>query len=105
MAKTETTSFEKMGDGWMGHVVNASGQRSSYTTPVGRKSGGRSVQPSGTAAKRGSSMIHEANGPACTIKATLYKANAAEAGLQTRNVKLMKSATGSRDFRSSSSSY
>jgi hypothetical protein len=97
MAKSKTgsttTTFEKMGDDFGAHVMNLSGAPSPYTQKTATRPG-KKVQPSGKASTRGSSMINEANGPACTIKATLYAANAAAAGEQTRNVRILPSAIG-----------
>jgi hypothetical protein len=102
MAKnTETTTFPKIGDNVPVHVLNMS-RGSRYTTSVARKTGGRGSSPTGTTGHRSSSLIHEANGPRCCIKETLYAANAASAGEQTRNVRLMKPAVGCADFRSRS---
>lgn len=99
MAKSKiTTTFEKMGDN-MAHVMNLSGVPSPYTMSQPKKGGGVRVQNSGTNAIKGRTMIHEANGPACKIKATLYEKNAAEAGLQTRNIRILPSAMGDRDFQ------
>lgn len=98
MAKSNTTtSFEKMGDSIVSHVLNLSGQRSSYTMSVPKKSGGKSVQTSGKA-NRSATMIHEANGPKCHVVATLYKANAVQANDVTRGIRLLKPAKGDRDF-------
>lgn len=103
MAKSNTTTtFEKMGDNFGAHVMNLSGAPSPYTTSVGKKGGGKSVQTSGKNAIKGRTMIKGANGPACHIKATLYAPNAASAGEQTRNIRILPSAVGSRDFSPSS---
>jgi hypothetical protein len=99
MAKSNTTTeFPKMGDSIPKSVCNLSGQSSRYTTLVkkGGSSGGSA--PSKTANHRSSVMIHEANGPKFTPVATLYKANAADAGKQLRNVKMMKSTISRGDF-------
>jgi hypothetical protein len=86
-----------MGDNIGKNVLNMSrGSRNTITVAKGTQ--GRGKSPTGTTGHRSSTMIHEANGPACTIKATLYKQNAAEAGLQQRNVRTMPSAIGNRDF-------
>lgn len=101
MAKTKgttTTTFEKVGDSIPSHVLNLSGAPSPYTMSTPVKRGGKSVQPSGTKANRGRTMIKEANGPACTIVATLYKKNAVEANDLTRGIRVLPSAVGDRDF-------
>jgi hypothetical protein len=103
MAKTgsTTTTFEKMGDNIGASVMNMS-RGSRYTMSVAKKTEGRGSSPTGTTGKRSSTVIHEANGPKCHIDQTLYKANAADAGAQGRNVKIMKAAVGDTDFRSRS---
>lgn len=102
MATTATTTtFEKMGDNIGKSVLNMS-RGSRYTMSIDKKTEGRGSSPTGTTGKRSSTVIHEANGPKCHIDQTLYKANAADAGAQTRNVKIMKPAIGDRDFRSRS---
>jgi len=103
MADKTTTTFETVGEDVGKHILNCSGQRNNpYTITTARKGGGKSVQASGTKANRGRTQIAEANGPACTIKATLYHANAAEASATLRNTRIMKPAVGDRDFRSRS---
>lgn len=93
----ETTSFPKMGESLLQSVVNLSGERSPYTTQVGKKTGGRGASPTGRSAHRGQTMIHEAHGPACHIQATLYKANAVEANDTMRNVHVVPSVVGRPD--------
>jgi hypothetical protein len=96
-----TTSFAKMGDeGIPSSVVNMSGQRSPYTQTVPKKTQGRGASPTGKKVNRGQSMIHEANGPACKIVTTLYKANAASANDTQRNVKYMPPAMGFKGGKS-----
>src|SRR5260370_40680976 len=100
MAKNATTtSFEKVGDNIAAHVLNMSGNSSPYTMTKPKNTQGRGKSPTGKSAIRGHSMIHEANGPKCHIVATLYKANAAEAGKQTRNVRLLPAVMGERAFK------
>lgn len=97
---TTTTTFEKVGDNIAAHVLNVSGGRSNpYTMTVKKNTQGRGASPTGKSSIRGSSMIHEANGPKCHIVATLYKANAAEAGLQTRNVRILRAVMGDQAFQ------
>jgi hypothetical protein len=98
MAKSSSvTEFPKMGDSIAKSVCNLS-TGSRYTTLVkkGGSSGGSA--PRKTANHRSSVMIHEANGPKFTPVATLYKANAPDAGKQMRNVKMMKSTISRGDF-------
>lgn len=94
-----TTSFEKMGDNIASNVLNMSGKSSPYTMTRPKNTQGRGASPTGKSAIRGSTMIHEANGPACTIKATLYKANAAEASATQRNVRLLPAVMGEQAFK------
>lgn len=102
MAKSKsntTTTFEKVGDNIVSHALNLSGAPSPYTTRTPIKRGGKSVQVSGTKSNRSATMIHEANGPACKIVATLYKKNAAAASDVTRSIRILPSAVGDRDFK------
>lgn len=100
MAKQDTPGqgdFPMMGESLLQHICNLSGERSPYTKVVGKKTMGRGASPTGKYAKRGSTMIHEANGPKCTIVATLYKANAAEASATERNVRIVPSTVSRPD--------
>jgi hypothetical protein len=100
-SRTDEPKFDQMGESAIHGLLNLSGRPSAYTTSVSKKTKGRGASPTGrTGGHRSATMINEANGPSCHVTATLYKANAADAGLQTRNVKTMKSAVGVRDFRS-----
>jgi hypothetical protein len=101
MTSKTSTTFEKMGDNIGKSVLNMS-RGSRYTMTVAKKTEGRGSSPTGATGKRSSTVIHEANGPKCHIDQKLYKSNAASAGEQTRNVKIMKPATGDTDFRSRS---
>src|ERR1700683_2554440 len=101
MANTTSTTFEKVGDNIGKHVLNMS-RGSRYTMTEAKKTEGRGSSPTGTSGQRSTSMIHEANGPKCHIDQKLYKSNAADAGMQTRNVRIMKAAVGDNDFRSRS---
>lgn len=102
MAKTgsTTTTFEKMGEDIAKNVLNPSGVRNNpYVMVRPKNTQGRGKSPTGRSAIRGSTMIHEANGPACTVKATLYKANAAEASATQRNVRTLPAVMGDRAFQ------
>ena len=69
ISQTTTTTFEKVGS--YDSVVNMSGQRSPYTMPEGRKGPTSPDMGGGNgSARRSATMIHEANGPACTVTAT-----------------------------------
>lgn len=89
-----------MGDKPLNSIMCKGGHadRSRYTISEPKKTMGRGASPTGTAGKKGRSMIHEANGPACHVSATLYKRNAAEASATERNVRILPSAIGNRDF-------
>jgi hypothetical protein len=95
----ETTSFPKMGDDYVtDHLVNISGQRSAYTMPVGKKSTTTDQGPLGGKATRSASLIHEANGPACTPIARISYPNSPEAKNVGRGMKTVPSSMGNRDF-------
>ena len=68
-SSTTTDQFPKVGS--YDHVVNMSGQRSPYTMPEGRKGPTSPDMGGGNgSARRSPTMIHEANGPACTVTAS-----------------------------------
>lgn len=95
MAKTQeresasASNFPKMGESLIHSLINVSGNRSPYTTVVAKKTMGRGASPTGRAKVRGRTMIKEAHGPQFHISTTLYKANAAEASMVTRNTKMV----------------
>ena len=91
------SDFPTMGEEVAHHVMNMS-RGTRYTKTVARQTMGRGSSPTGRKVNRGSTMIKEANGPCCTVKATLYAANAPDAGKQLRNVHMMPTAVGNRDF-------
>jgi hypothetical protein len=91
MADATTSQFEKVGDpiGLFNDRVG-SGERSSYTTDEPRRAGGGSGPATeGPKGNRSGTLIHEANGPACTIVAKIDYPNAEGANQQGRNVRLM----------------
>ena len=99
MSKTASKgSFSVMGTSVPQSVMNVSKGNSKYTTSVPKKTMGRGSSPTGTTGKRGAVKINEANGPKCHIVSTLYKRNAAAASETQRNVRVMPSAIGNRDF-------
>lgn len=99
MSSKTTTSFPTVGDSVLSYVGSGgAAKRSGYTIEMPVKTMGRGSSPTGTTGNKSGKMIHEANGPKCTITGTLYSANAAEASATQRNVKIMPSATGSGDF-------
>lgn len=98
MSKT-TTSFATVGNSVLSYVGNGcAAKRSGYTISVPVETMGRGKSPTGMTGKKGNNLIHEADGPKCTITGTLYSANAAEASMSQRNVKIMPSASGETDF-------
>ena len=92
MADKSTSQFEKVGapTGIFNNRVG-SGERSSYTTDEPRRAGGptQSNSTMGPKGNRSGRLIHEANGPACTIVAKIDYPNAEGANQQGRNVRLM----------------
>jgi hypothetical protein len=92
-------SFPTVGDSVLSYVGSgACAKKSKYTKLVAKETMGKGKSPTGKAAIRGSSKINEANGPKCQVVAKLYKANAADAGMQTRNIRIMPSCCGVSDF-------
>lgn len=103
MAKTNVTNsssdFPTVGESVVQHVCNVSGKSSKYTMVTPKKTMGRGASPTGSTGggSKKHMQIHEAHGPAFTVKATLYKANAAEASMTMRNVHVVPSVVGNRD--------
>jgi hypothetical protein len=93
MADSATSQFEKMGDPTT--IFNnriGSGERSPYTIDEPRLKGGPTDPMAGVTggqASRSGTLIHEANGPACTIVSKIDYPNAEGANQQGRNVRLM----------------
>jgi hypothetical protein len=77
-------------------ATNISGAPSPNTKPVAKKGGAGGMVASATASHR--PQLLERNGASLHITTALYQANAAEAGLQKRNVRTVPSALGNRDF-------
>lgn len=93
------SEFGTVGENVLSFVGSgAAHPNSKYTTPLKRNVLGGGGMPAGTMASRSNIKLNEADGPKCTIVATLYKPNAADAGAQTRNVKLVPSKAGVGDF-------
>lgn len=76
--------------------VNASAAPSANTSPVAKHGGVGGMLDGATANHRQGVM--EPHGASFKISATLYKQNAAEASATQRNVRLVPSAIGNRDF-------
>jgi hypothetical protein len=95
-----TTDFPVMGDqGIASSVVNMSGNRSPYTTPVA-KQGGQSGGIDGvTGGPRQQTEINsEVLGPLCKPQTTLFFPNAADHDKTGRNTKILPSRSGTSDF-------
>jgi hypothetical protein len=87
-----------VGDSVLAYVSRSGSAKAQRGKMMDTRPMGRGSSPTGTTSHRSSHKIQEANGPKCCIQTTLYKANAAEASMQQRNVRLMPSATGTGDF-------
>lgn len=98
MARTDrtTTEFPKMGNYPAGSVVNTSGAPSAHTITRPKQGGPTGMIEPATAKSRAN--ILERMGCSYAPQATLYKQNAAEASATLRNVRLLPSAVGNRDF-------
>lgn len=96
MADRTTTSFSKVGDSFAKSAVNQSGKPSKNTKAVKRKGASGGALESATATHK--SNIPERLGAKLHPTATLYKQNAAAANDTGRNVRLVPSAIGNRDF-------
>lgn len=98
MADKTTTTFPKMGTTAASTVVNQSAAPSPHTKPVRkRNSKGGSVPDAGTATHRtgGLERLGFKGAPQARI---VYPNNPVEAGQLFRNVRLMQSSIGNRDF-------
>lgn len=93
---TTTDTFPKMGDGFPGSLVNMSGQRSPYTTPVPRKGPASDDIGGGGAGGLSHTMIHEAHGPA--FRPVASRGWAPEYPETGRAIRTVPSAVGNRDF-------
>lgn len=96
MADKTTTNFAKMGTA-AAAVKNVSGAPSKNTKPIKKSahSKGGSAEPATANARQG---VLERNGFKGAPQTTLYAPNAAEASATLRNVRVMPSAIGNRDF-------
>lgn len=87
-----------VGDSVLSYVGTGQCARpSKYTKAEPRGTQGRGVSPTGVKTNR-RDVMKDYDGPACHVKTTLYKANAAQASATERNVKLMPSRAGVSDF-------
>ena len=71
---------------------------SKYTMSTPKGTLGRGSSPTGSSGIRGSSLIHNADGPKCHIVATLYKPNASEASMTQKRTYTVPSKAGTGDF-------
>lgn len=93
-----STSFPAMGEEPLtSHLVNISGDRSPYTTPVARK-GPAGDSESEPAAVRGQTEIHDAHGPTFRPQTTICYPNAPEASGTGRGMRTVPSSLGNKDF-------
>jgi hypothetical protein len=97
MADKTNTSFSKVGEGIPKTVVNRSGAPSPKTTPVPKTGNSKGGAIENATAKHRSGKL-EKLGAKYAPQAKLYKPNAAESSATERNVRLMPSAVGNRDF-------
>ena len=97
MSMTETSTFEKMGDSGYAGLVNMSGDRSPYTTPVARKGPTTpDVGGGGAGGRANGGVLHEGMGPQFRpISSHLYAEDYAATGKHIRQV---PSSVGNRDF-------
>jgi hypothetical protein len=98
-----SSSFAKMGDHpLVGTIVNTSGNRSPYTHPEGRYSGGDAVATGGTGVRGvGGNATGEHSGPVFAPQTTISFPNSPEAsqtGRGLRAIPSVASRTGNGDF-------
>jgi hypothetical protein len=99
MCEACNSAFNTVGDSPLSFVGSGAAQsKSSYTKSLSRNTMGTGASPTGTMASRSNVKLPESGGPKCTIVATLYKANAAEASATQRNTYLVPSKAGVGDF-------
>lgn len=96
MAKNSAPQSAFPTQGKIAAPVNASGAPSPHTTLVADHNSKGGMLAGATANHR--QGVYEPHGAAFKIKATLYAQNAAEASATQRNVRLVPSAIGNRDF-------
>ena len=95
------SQFPKMGEEPLtASLVNISGQRSPYTTPIPRKGPAADVLATGGTGHRGvgADATGENAGPAFRPQTTICFPNAPEASQTGRGMRTLPSAVGNRDF-------
>jgi hypothetical protein len=92
MSDSQSTSFPTMGDDWITQLVNVSGAPSKYTKPMAKKNTQSGEAPGVGAGKanKGKSLIHNANGPACTIVAKICYPNAEGSNQTLRSIRRVR---------------
>jgi hypothetical protein len=101
VADKTTTTFNKVGTGMGSDFVDLTSIPSRNTTARPRGGGSTTTGPVGMigpATARVRPTIPERLGAQLHPTAVLYRQNAAEAGMTQRNVRLVPSAVGNRDF-------
>jgi hypothetical protein len=100
MTDAVSTSFPVMGDsGIIDHVVNMSGNRSPYTTPVAKKGPAGDSIDGPTGGPRVQTEVNaEVLGPMCSPQTTLFYPNAADHDKTGRNTIIVPSRSGVGDF-------
>jgi hypothetical protein len=97
MSMTETSSFPKMGDEGYAGLMNMSGDRSAYTTPVARKGPTTPDQGGGNAGGRSNGgMLHEGMGAG--FRPVASRVYAPEYPATGRNIRTVPSAANRSDF-------
>lgn len=92
-----STDFAQVQDNVLGYVGSGAPQPNVRGRMLPRGTEGRGASPTGSKVNR-ANKLKETTGPRCSIQATLYKANAAEASSQPRALRMMPSAAGVSDF-------
>jgi hypothetical protein len=102
-----SSDFPMMGESVLSHVMcSGSAKPGPYTTSVARKTMGTGKSPTGsTGGSKNHTEIHEANGPACHVQHSLYRANAAEASATQRNVRIVPSVVPRQDRKGSAGTF
>jgi hypothetical protein len=92
MTDNQSTSFPTMGEDWITQLVNVSGAPSKNTKPMPRKNTQSADAPGVGAGKanKGKNVIKNANGPACTIVATISYPNAEGSNQTGRNLRRVR---------------
>lgn len=107
MADAERSTFEKMGETELtSHLVNVSGDRSKYTTPVAKKGPGAqdSIDGPTSTRGRGKTATGESNGPKFAPQTQICYTNDPVAHGTGRGMRQVASAVGNRDFWSARAS-